>query len=108
VAILSSEGRDSTGNFIEIPATSVANPVVKPFYTDPLVNAEMLVLILEKLGIQATQEFLDSDAPDEDGDLSRPPRGSCRKLIAIARGSCSTPNGRMSCEPASRFGARWW
>ena len=41
------------------------------FYTGPFVNAEMLVVMLEKHGIAATQEFADPDLPDE-GDLSRP------------------------------------
>jgi hypothetical protein len=45
---------------------------VKLFYTGPVVNAEMLVMMLEKHGIAATQAFVD-DAPD-DGDLSRPAR----------------------------------
>ena len=44
---------------------------VKLFYTGPVVNAEMLVVMLEKHGIPATQEFVDPAAPDE-GDLSRP------------------------------------
>jgi hypothetical protein len=44
---------------------------VKLFYTGPLVNAEMLVSMLEKHGINATQEFVDPALPD-DGDLSRP------------------------------------
>lgn len=44
---------------------------MKLFYTGPLVNAEMLVVMLEKHGISATQEFVDPDAPDDD-DLSRP------------------------------------
>lgn len=44
---------------------------VKLFYTGPLVNTEMLVVMLEKHGINATQEFVDPAAPDE-GDLSRP------------------------------------
>jgi hypothetical protein len=44
---------------------------VKLFYTGPVVNAEMLVMMLEKHGIAATQEFVDTTAPD-DGDLSRP------------------------------------
>ncbi len=43
---------------------------VKLFYTGPLVNAEMLVVMLEKHGIAATQEFADPSLP-EDGDLSR-------------------------------------
>jgi hypothetical protein len=46
---------------------------VKQFYTGPVVNAEMLVVMLEKHGIAATQEFVDPDQPD-DGDLSRPAR----------------------------------
>ena len=41
------------------------------FYTGPFVNAEMLVVMLEKHGIAATQEFADPELPDE-GDLSRP------------------------------------
>lgn len=41
------------------------------FYTGPFVNAEMLVVMLEKHGIAATQQFADPDLPDE-GDLSRP------------------------------------
>jgi hypothetical protein len=44
---------------------------VKLFYTGPVVNAEMLVVMLENHGIRATQEFVDPVAPD-DGDLSRP------------------------------------
>ena len=46
---------------------------MKLFYTGPLVNTEMLVVMLEKHGIQATQEFEDPSLPD-DGDLSRPAR----------------------------------
>ena len=41
------------------------------FYTGPVVNTEMLVVMLEKHGISATQEFVDPELPD-DGDLSRP------------------------------------
>ena len=44
---------------------------MKLFYTGPLVNAELLVTMLEKHGIAATQEFVDPAAPD-DGDLNRP------------------------------------
>jgi hypothetical protein len=44
---------------------------VKLFYTGPVINAEMLVTMLEKHGIAATQAFTDPAAPD-DGDLSRP------------------------------------
>lgn len=44
---------------------------MKLFYTGPVVNAEMLVMMLEKHGIVATQAFVDPEAPD-DSDLSRP------------------------------------
>jgi hypothetical protein len=44
---------------------------VKLFYTGPVINTEMLVVMLEKHGIAATQEFVDASAPD-DGDLNRP------------------------------------
>jgi len=44
---------------------------VKLFYTGPVVNAEMLVTMLEQHGIAATQLFVDATAPD-DGDLNRP------------------------------------
>jgi hypothetical protein len=44
---------------------------VKLFYTGPFVNAEMLVVMLDKHGIAATQNFVDATLPD-DGDLSRP------------------------------------
>jgi hypothetical protein len=43
---------------------------MKLFYTGPVVNAEMLVVMLEKHGIIATQEFVEP-GPD-DGDLNRP------------------------------------
>jgi hypothetical protein len=43
---------------------------MKLFYTGPVVNTEMLVVMLEKHGIMATQEFEDPTLPD-DGDLSR-------------------------------------
>ncbi len=44
---------------------------MKLFYTGPVINAELLVDMLEKHGIAATQSFVDPAAPD-DGDLSRP------------------------------------
>ena len=44
---------------------------MKLFYTGPVINAEMLVAMLDKHGIAATQSFVDPVAPD-DGDLSRP------------------------------------
>ena len=40
------------------------------FYTGPLINAEMLVTMLDKHGIAATQAFEDPNLPD-DGDLNR-------------------------------------
>ena len=43
------------------------------FFTGPVVKTELLVVMLEKHGIAATQEFVDPAAPD-DGDLSRPAR----------------------------------
>ncbi|HEX5220116.1 MAG TPA: hypothetical protein VFZ59_11160 [Verrucomicrobiae bacterium] len=46
---------------------------MKLFYTGPVINTEMLVVMLEKHGITATQEFVDPSAPD-DGDLSRQAR----------------------------------
>ena len=46
---------------------------MKLFYTGPVVNAEMLVTMLEKHGIAAQQEFVDPALPDDD-DLSRPAR----------------------------------
>ena len=46
---------------------------MKLFYTGPVINAELLVTMLEKHGIEATQEFVDPAAGD-DGDLSRPAR----------------------------------
>ena len=44
---------------------------MKLFYTGPVINTEMLVMMLEKHGIAATQNFVDATAPN-DGDLSRP------------------------------------
>lgn len=43
---------------------------MKLFYTGPVINTEMLVVMLEKHGIKATQEFVDPGQPD-DGDLNR-------------------------------------
>jgi hypothetical protein len=44
--------------------------MVKLFYTGPVINTEMLVVMLEKHGVAATQEFIDPALPD-DGDLNR-------------------------------------
>ncbi len=46
---------------------------MKLFYSGPVVNTEMLISMLEKHGITATQEFEDPALPD-DGDLNRPAR----------------------------------
>lgn len=43
---------------------------MKAFYTGPVVNAELLVTMLEKHGITAIQEFVEPALPD-DGDLNR-------------------------------------
>jgi hypothetical protein len=43
---------------------------MKLFYTGPVVNTEMLIVMLEKHGIDGTQEFVDPALPD-DGDLNR-------------------------------------
>ena len=60
---------------------------MKLFYTGPLVNAEMLVTMLEKHGIQATQEFEEPDLPD-DGVVrlfrDRSQRGG--KVVTVVRG----------------------
>lgn len=44
---------------------------MKLFFTGPVVKTELLVVMLEKHGIAATQEFVDPSLPD-DGDLNRP------------------------------------
>lgn len=55
-------------------ADNIVSPIqprrVKLFYTGPVINTDMLVMMLEKHGIAATQEFVDPSLPD-DGDLSR-------------------------------------
>jgi hypothetical protein len=43
---------------------------MKHFYTGPVINTEMLVMMLEKHGIAVVQEFVDPSLPD-DGDLNR-------------------------------------
>ncbi len=43
---------------------------MKLFFNGQVVKTELLVVMLEKHGIAATQEFLDADLPD-DGDLNR-------------------------------------
>lgn len=44
---------------------------MKLFFTGPVIKAELLVVMLEKHGIAASQEFVEPLAPDE-GDLGRP------------------------------------
>ncbi|HYV28934.1 MAG TPA: hypothetical protein VFA77_15470 [Candidatus Eisenbacteria bacterium] len=44
---------------------------MKLFYTGPVINAETLVMMLEKHGINASQEFVDPGGSDEE-DLNRP------------------------------------
>ncbi len=44
---------------------------MKLFFAGPLIKTELLVVMLEKHGIAATQEFADPTVPD-DGDLNRP------------------------------------
>jgi hypothetical protein len=41
------------------------------FYTGPVINTEMLVMMLEKHGIHATQEIIEEEGSDPD-DLNRP------------------------------------
>lgn len=43
---------------------------MKLFYTGPFINTDTLVMMLEKHGIAAVQEFEDPTLPD-DGDLNR-------------------------------------
>jgi hypothetical protein len=48
---------------------------MKLFYTGPVINAETLVVMLEKHGIAATQEWVEPDLPAADADdLDRPAR----------------------------------
>ena len=43
---------------------------MKLFYTGPVINTEMLIVMLEKHGILAVQEFVDP-GPADDDDLNR-------------------------------------
>jgi hypothetical protein len=47
-----------------------AETELKLFYTGPAINAETLVMMLEKHGIAARQEWVESAGADE--DLGRP------------------------------------
>ncbi len=44
--------------------------IMKLLFTGPVVKTELMVVMLEKHGIPATQEFVDAAAPDDD-DLNR-------------------------------------
>ncbi len=44
---------------------------MKLFYTGPIINVEMLVMMLEKHGIVASQEFEDPNLPVDEEDLNR-------------------------------------
>ncbi|MEO6183871.1 MAG: hypothetical protein ABIP71_12365 [Verrucomicrobiota bacterium] len=44
---------------------------MKLFYTGPIINVEMLVMMLEKHGIIAQQEFENPNLPNDDEDLNR-------------------------------------
>ena len=62
------------------------------FYTGPVVNTEMLVVMLEKHGIAATQELVDPSQPD-DGDLNRPakvfvPEDDCDRAYQLFYAEC--------------------
>src|SRR5580658_880573 len=46
------------------------SPCMKLFFTGPQANAELLLVMLEKHGIPARQQWADPAAPD-DGDLDR-------------------------------------
>lgn len=46
------------------------NGGVKLFYTGPAINAEMLIVMLEKHGISAAQEWAEASTPDDE-DLNR-------------------------------------
>lgn len=43
---------------------------LKLFYTGPVINTEMLVMMLEKHGITATEELMPGESQDEE-DLNR-------------------------------------
>jgi len=62
---------ESGAKFVAFSRAMVEFAGMKLFYTGPFVNAELLVVMLAKHGISATQEFADPSLP-ADGDLSRP------------------------------------
>ena len=62
--------RNRSQKTLGIPRRGAEAFAVKLFYTGPLINTEMLVVMLEKHGISATQEFVDPLAGDGE-DLNR-------------------------------------
>ncbi len=44
---------------------------MKLFYTGPIINVEMLMMMLEKHGIIAEQEFANPALPNDEEDLNR-------------------------------------
>ena len=64
-----SRGRASVSSR-QAAAIAGCTKTVKLFYTGPAINAEMLVVMLEKHGINAQQAFVSSEPGDED-DLNR-------------------------------------
>ena len=54
-----------------LPVVSPKIILVKQFYTGPSESAELLVVMLEKYGIQAAQEFAEEADPDDPDGLNR-------------------------------------
>jgi Uma2 family endonuclease len=78
---------------------------VKLFYTGPVINAEMLVVMLEKHGIPATQELVDDDVSAED-DLSRPVKVSANQpatMKAVAMAPLTVDDYRVLPEGGPRY-----
>jgi hypothetical protein len=71
-------------------------PGVKLFYSGPVINTEMLVMMLEKHGIAATQEFAEPDLPEDD-DLNRLARVLVPEAIMTGPTGCFTRNVGMNC-----------
>jgi hypothetical protein len=71
---------------------------MKLFYTGPVVNTEMLVVMLEKHGISARQEFADPSLPD-DGDLNRLAKVFVPEEDYDRAHRCFTRSARTNCKP---------
>lgn len=56
---------------MDFPAANDTLTTMKLFYTGPAINTEMLVMMLEKHGIAATEEFVEPTTADNDADLNR-------------------------------------